>query len=87
MQARMISGALGAYKADHGRYPTESEGLAALLPSNPNSRNAYVDDNPIDPWGNPFVYRLTPTGGFQVYSTGPNGVDDRGVGDDIGPGN
>ena len=44
----------------------------------------------IDPWGNPYVY-VSVSGGspqhrersFDLYSLGPNGVDDQGAGDDL----
>ena len=44
----------------------------------------------IDPWGHPYVY-ISVNGGspehrkhsFDLYSLGPNGVDDAGAGDDI----
>ena len=48
------------------------------------------DGQLIDPWGNPYVY-VSVNGGspehrprsFDLYSFGPNGVDDQGTGDDI----
>ena len=48
------------------------------------------DGELLDPWGHPYVY-LSANGGspehrqhsFDLYSIGPNGVDDHGVGDDI----
>ena len=35
----------------------------------------------LDPWGHP--YRISFNKKLQVYSCGPNGVDERGAGDDI----
>lgn len=48
------------------------------------------DGQAIDPWGHPYVY-VSVNGGspqhrqrsFDLYSFGPNGVDDSGTGDDI----
>ncbi len=48
------------------------------------------DGKLLDPWGNPYVY-LSVNGGapqhrlhsFDLWSLGPNGVDDSGAGDDI----
>ena len=40
----------------------------------------------VDPWGRPLVYRFpasTKEKMFDLYSTGPNGVDEMGGGDDI----
>jgi general secretion pathway protein G len=43
--------ALQRYNIEHGRFPTEEQGLAALRP--------YLSkDVPMDPWGNPYVYRF-----------------------------
>jgi hypothetical protein len=47
-----------------------------------------VDDNlAVDPWGHPYVYKLVPDVGtpteIRVYSIGPNGIDEDGLGDDI----
>ena len=36
----------------------------------------------LDPWGHPYVYRHKPDG-VMLYSIGPNGVDEGGMGDDI----
>ena len=48
------------------------------------------DGKLIDPWGKPYVYVLLNGGSpqhrqrsFDLYSLGPNGVDDQGAGDDI----
>lgn len=48
------------------------------------------NDQLLDPWGNPYVY-VSVNGGspkhrprsYDLYSFGPNGVDDDGTGDDI----
>lgn len=43
--------ALQRYNIEHGRFPTEEQGLAALRP--------YLSkDVPMDPWGNPYIYRF-----------------------------
>jgi general secretion pathway protein G len=78
-----ISDALGAYRYTVGRYPTEAEGLGALL--NPTSVGGpYLRRPPTDPWGNAYVYRLSPQGDtFSLYSRGRNGVDEEGGGDDV----
>ncbi|MEM9379740.1 MAG: type II secretion system protein GspG [Planctomycetota bacterium] len=38
---------------------------------------------PLDAWGRPFVYRPLGDFEFDVYSAGPNGVDEGGTGDDV----
>jgi len=80
--------ALGAFKADNGRYPTTAEGLAALstAPSGlPNWKGPYIY-RPAgnDPWGNPYVYvcpgKHNPDS-YDLHSFGPDGKD--GTADDI----
>ena len=67
--------ALDRYKLLHGRLPSEGEGFAAL-------GGAFTVHVPRDPWGSPYVYRLT-DGGYRVYSRGRDGRDDGGGGDDV----
>ena len=77
--------ALEAFKKDHGRYPTGDESLDVLVDT-PSSR-AYLPSRHaiVDPWGDQYVYRPLPEqGGFQLYSSGPNRIDEHGHGDDIG---
>jgi hypothetical protein len=38
---------------------------------------------PLDPWGRRFVYRVSADRKYQLYSLGPNGVDENGKGDDV----
>ena len=53
--------ALGAYKLDTGLYPAVDQGLEALRrqPQNVNQwQGPYLpQDIPVDPWGNPYVYK------------------------------
>jgi hypothetical protein len=68
--------AIDNYKAKHGRLPTESDGLTAVI--GPSFHQ------PIDPWGQPYVYRRADgTDSYLIYSRGLDGVDDRGLGDDV----
>ena len=66
VEIRQIESALALFKTDVGRYPTTSEGLAALV-SNPGVKNynqdAYLDKLPTDPWGNPYIYICPPIKG------------------------
>jgi len=69
--------ALKLYRLDNGRYPTAEEGLQSLVggpqaPGQPrNSRQAYMDRLPNDPWGTPYQY-LNPGvhGEIDVFSLG-----------------
>ncbi len=72
--------ALKLYRLDNQRYPTNEQGLQALVarpnvdPIPPNWR-PYVDKLPTDPWGKPYQY-LNPGvhGPIDVLSLGANGV-------------
>lgn len=76
------------YKIDMGSYPTTQQGLNALITS-PGAttgkwRGPYLKKPPIDPWNRPYQYRYPGThntGGFDVWSFGPDGVESA---DDIG---
>lgn len=65
--------ALALYYSDTGRYPSEQEGLAALLhPVRPGA-SPYITRIPADPWGGAYRYRLidnTP----RIESAGPDGI-------------
>ena len=55
-----IATALKLYELDNGQFPTSSEGLQALLvkPSSaPNWNGPYLEKDPTDPWGRPYVYK------------------------------
>jgi len=78
--------ALQAYRIDMGRFPSQAEGLRALVVapgSEPRWRGPYLKDNvPIDPWGTPYQYRYPSTRGkdYDVLSLGrdraPSGSGD-----------
>lgn len=78
---RTISAALKMYRLDNGRYPTTEQGLAALVekprtPPAPSNWSAegYLPDLPVDPWGNPYLYRSPGrNGGFDLMSHGRDG--------------
>src|SRR3954466_2460350 len=56
--------ALDAFEVDCGRYPTNEEGLTALVQQPPNVQNwrGYLKRAvPNDPWGNPYAYRYPGT--------------------------
>jgi general secretion pathway protein G len=76
---------LDLFKLDIGRYPTEREGLLALV-EKPDGMAAwngpYVKKKsvPLDPWGRPFTYRSPGRNSpFELSSRGPdNKADDGG---------
>ncbi len=82
-QAREIEKALEMYHLRYGRYPSVSEGISALV--RPTSGRAMMEELPLDPWGQPFIYVLPghrPSGRPDVGSTGPDHT--RGTEDDVG---
>ena len=79
--------ALQAYRIDMGRYPSDAEGLLALVVApagEPRWRGPYLKDNiPLDPWGSPYVYRARSSRGkdFDLLSFGRDRASG-GAGDD-----
>ncbi len=81
IQISQLSGILDLYRLDVGHYPSASEGLDALLerPSGADGWNGpYVKkaDSLVDPWGNPYEYRVPGEHGeFDLYSLGADGTE------------
>ena len=71
---------LEAYRVDAGRYPTEQQGLEALVerPSMapaPNRWRRQFRKLPVDPWGEEYIYRNPgrfDNKTFEVFSKGEN---------------
>lgn len=60
---RSIEGALSIYRDDLLRYPSNEEGLRALVKSSndPRWKGPYIQaEILVDPWGIPYYYELTP---------------------------
>ena len=85
---------LDLFRLHCGRYPTEDEGLLALLEQPDDEEledkwaGPYVKPEQLkDPWGNELNYKFPgDVGGEKMYdlwSSGPNGDDESGDGDDI----
>jgi general secretion pathway protein G len=76
VQIESLRTSLELFKLDTGRYPTEREGLEALIAPPTEMRNwsgPYLQKNkvPADPWGNPYHYREAgPSGAFVIFSLG-----------------
>ena len=71
--------ALKLFKKDTGRYPTQEEGLQALLqkPQDVQVWTGYLEGRrqvPKDPWGNPYAYFVT-AGGTPPYEIITYGAD------------
>lgn len=86
-----VGQALEMYQCDMGMYPTEAQGLDALVKKpafedeqlSEHWRGPYLDNVPKDPWGHPLVYSPPgqESGKYEVLSTGPDGQD--GTADDV----
>lgn len=77
-QIDALEKALDQYRLDNGRYPTTEEGLAALVVrpgTAPRWDGPYLKKAvPLDPWGNPYVYRIPgQRGDFDLVSFGKDG--------------
>lgn len=87
---RALESALKLYRLDNFRYPTQAQGLAALVRAPTDAGNwqgPYVDNLPEDPWGNPYRYANPGTHGkeIDVFSYGAdNAPGGEGADADIG---
>jgi len=80
---RLLSGAVNQFKMDTGRFPTEEEGLKALIEQPTDVENGpaggYLETTeiPKDGWGNDFIYVLYPESGkpFAIKSLGADGEE------------
>jgi general secretion pathway protein G len=90
IQIGNFASALDLFFLDTGQYPSGPEGLNALM-QRPASKLAwngpYLRGNslPIDPWGNPYVYRSPGQHGiYDIFSYGADGQEGgTGAGADI----
>ena len=79
IQIESFASSLDLFYLDAGRYPTTSEGLAALAqaPSGVDAWNGpYVRTGavPKDPWGRPYIYRSPGEHGpYDIISFGADG--------------
>ncbi len=84
LQISELEQALAIYYTDHGRYPTQAQGLQALVARPtvapvPRSypQEGYLQRNyvPADPWGNPFIYLSPGRRGerYEIISYGSDG--------------
>jgi general secretion pathway protein G len=94
VQIEQLSAALESFKLEVGRYPTQQEGLKALVENPgkaPNWKGPYLrkKELPQDAWGFPFYYELPAKRGgidYDLYSLGADGKPG-GEGEDADIGN
>jgi general secretion pathway protein G len=78
VQLEALHKALQAYRMDVGRYPSDAQGLQALVQPPADVDRArwhgpyYPDAPALDPWGSPYAYRFQGAvgRGYEVYSLG-----------------
>jgi general secretion pathway protein G len=76
IQIEKLSGVLDLYRLEIGRYPTEQEGLLALVEKPPQADNwngPYLKNREslVDPWGQPYGYHSPGQHGeFDLYTLG-----------------
>jgi general secretion pathway protein G len=81
IQIEKLGGVLDLYRLEVGRYPTQEEGLEALVERPPqvdNWNGPYLKNREslTDPWGEPYVYRHPGEhGDYDLYSLGADGKD------------
>ena len=74
-----LKSALQLYYIDVGRYPTEAEGLGALISAPAAAsdwRGPYLDgpEGLVDPWDRDYLYRYpVQDGGFEILTLGRDG--------------
>ena len=78
-QLDSLDKALEQYRLDTGHFPTQEQGLVAIMkkPANePRWDGPYLKKElPMDPWGRPFVYKIPgERGDFDLVSLGKDGA-------------
>jgi general secretion pathway protein G len=80
-----IKTALGNYEVDMGTYPRSLQDLLVQPGNATKWHGPYLDNMPVDPWGNPYAYiypgKHNPNS-YDLFSAGPDGK--QGTEDDIG---
>lgn len=81
VQIERIAGALDLYRLEVGRYPSEEEGLSALIeePAGATTWNGpYLKKKEIllDPWGRPLLYAIPGDHGeYDLYTLGADNAE------------
>lgn len=81
IELKSMATALDLFLVDEGRYPTEQEGLQALI-TKPGNLGYWAGpylktgttEVPMDPWGHPYQYRYPgQSEDYDLFSNGPDG--------------
>ena len=77
-QMELFTTAIENFKMDMGRFPSNEEGLRALV-SKPHGLDKWYgpyfprDKIPLDPWGNPYIYKLVQEDHYRIFCLGADG--------------
>ncbi len=80
LQVEQIAAAMDLFLLDVGRYPTEEEGIGALVDGAgiSNWQGPYLrkKEIPLDPWGHEFHYRYPgQNSDYEIYSLGADNAE------------
>ena len=82
VQIENLATTLDIYRLEMGHYPSEDEGLRALVEQPAGAENwngPYLSksDGLIDPWGNPYRYRLPPENAldYDLFTLGADNTE------------
>jgi len=81
IQIEKLAGVLDLYRLEIGRYPTEQEGMLALVEQPPQVdewNGPYLKNRQslIDPWGTPYLYQSPGEHGeYDLYTLGADGKE------------
>jgi general secretion pathway protein G len=79
LQISQLEQALQSFYLDHGRYPTQAQGLQALVTPPAGLADSFPEGGylarprvPVDPWGQPYIYLIPGRQGerFEILSYG-----------------
>jgi type II secretory pathway pseudopilin PulG len=81
-----VGASITVYIITNNKPPAALDELTKPAPDYPKG---YTQGQPLptDPWGHAYAYSTDGKDNYKLWSFGPNGVDDNGVGDDIVAGN
>lgn len=66
--------ALINYRVVFKKFPTNEEGLQALIQNEKDRKFLDRNEVPLDPWDNPYIYKLEGSRDFTIVSYGADGV-------------
>ena len=91
IEIQNLGSVLDLYALDVGRYPTADEGLVALVERPPDAKRwdgPYLKSREmiLDPWGNPYSYRIPGRNGkYDLFTLGADNAEGgEGENEDVG---